>query len=186
MIISCIIEIYSNSVIHHKTSHACIFWFISGSGLCGQQSQQKCPDLFLQHFGGIPKPAKRHNLSSLSRVYPGFTPGFLLVRHAQNTSAGSCQCGRLFNNFICTAQRNLKEHFLIMFNFHQTIWHPFLPNTLSSTYQCRYQRDFFKILRCDVFKVFLNFFEQCIWILILFHQTVKLIKKRFPALLVAV
>lgn len=122
----------------------------------------------------------------ISPVYPGFTPGFLLVRHAQNTSAGSCQCGRLFNNFICTAQRNLKEHFLIMFNFHQTIWHPFLPNTLSSTYQCRYQRDFFKILRCDVFKVFLNFFEQCIWILILFHQTVKLIKKRFPALLVAV
>lgn len=125
----------------------------------------------------------------ISPVYPGFTPGFLLVRHAQNTSAGSCQCGRLFNNFICTAQRNLKEHFLIMFHFHQTIWHPFLPNTLSSTYQCRYQRDFY-FFNCDVMfsKCSLIFFEQCIWILILFHQTESnwLKKKGFLALLVAV
>lgn len=50
-------------------------------GLCGQQSQQKGPDLFLQHFGGIPKPAKRHNLSSLARVYPGFPLGTTCPKH---------------------------------------------------------------------------------------------------------
>lgn len=126
----------------------------------------------------------------ISPVYPGFTPGFLLVRHAQNTSAGSCQCGRLFNNFICTAQRNLKEHFLIrvMFHFHQTIWHPFLPNTLSSTYQCRYQRDFY-FFNCDVMfsKCSLIFLSSVFGFSSYFtkqSQTDK--KKGFLALLVAV
>lgn len=36
------------------------------------------------------------------------------------------------------------------FNFHQTLWHPFIPNTLPSPYHYRYQHDFFP-LRPNVF-----------------------------------
>ncbi len=41
------------------------------------------------------------------------------------------------------------------FNFHQTMWHPFVPNTLPSPYQYRYPGWYFSPLRSDVFKVFL-------------------------------
>ncbi len=50
------------------------------------------------------------------------------------------------------------------FNFHQTMWHPFFPNTLPSPYQYRYPGRYFPPLRSDVVsKCSFNFFEQCIY-----------------------
>ncbi len=52
------------------------------------------------------------------------------------------------------------------FHFHQTMWHPFVPNTLPSPYlyQYRYPAWYFSPLRSDVFsKCSLNFFELCIY-----------------------